>query len=80
MGPDDAGDWRRGLKPGDRVRLLRDDGAVTEHEVWHAPTRLYSGEWVAWLSGIIGCYQLSRVLAAVPADPVPTHELGGESG
>ena len=50
------------VKAGDKVKLLRDDGTFTDHEVRSEPWQLGHGEWVVLVTGITGGYQLTRVV------------------
>lgn len=50
------------LKPGDRVRVRRDDGTEVNYTVKYEPWRLGHGTWVIGLKGISGGYDLSRVV------------------
>ena len=44
------------------MKLLRDDGTFTDHEVRSEPWQLGHGEWVVLVTGITGGYQLTRVV------------------
>ena len=56
---------RLALRRGDTVLVRDDHGDVAEWVVRHRPTQLYGGQWVIWLEGMAGCYDLGRVTAVV---------------
>lgn len=68
-------DWRQSLKPGDRVRVRKDDGGEFVTAVRHEPWQLGHGEWVLGLRGIAGGYLLSRVQAVLSPEPTDNQEI-----
>lgn len=64
-------DWRIGLRPGDRVWVMHDDGSQKKHVVRSRPWNLH-GEWVLLISDVTGCYALGRVGGMVGREECPT--------
>lgn len=53
---------RQNLKAGERVVYRDDFGGEHEAAVRYAPVLLHGHTWVVWLTGMVGCYLLSRVV------------------